>query len=487
MRNNKKSIEMLKTQPFLLYGAGYCGTAVFLMLKESGINPVCYCDKKQTGIEPQTGLPIISPQELKSEFSNLNILITSIDFYDEILNDLNLLGIAEERILSLRDFQIIGEPSIYINPLSSPSKLKIIFFLCTFPIGGQERVVSNLAAMFFKKGYETIVVSSLRACSEYEVTCSKRIYLNVLPNDFIEEEKALHKVIINEAPDVLIGFAAGNAAILANARKLNPSVKVPLIFSQRIEPSYMMLEVPKCEEQYKTVISEADGCVFQTKEAQSYFPKKLQENSVIINNLVNNRFFSTSRSGERKNIIGVGRLALQKNWFLAIKAFSLIADKVNDNFIIYGEGPELNNLKKYAHKLNLSKRVVFAGVSHELEKIVVNAKLFVLSSDVEGSPNALIEALVMGVPCVSTRFDGGGAQRLITSGENGLLVPKGDEEALVKAMLNLLTDNEYAEQIAANAKVRALREFNPEQIFTEWEEYILKIIEKSKNPDLLLR
>ena len=361
--------------------------------------------------------------------------------------------------------------------------MKLLFFLNTFPIGGQERVVTNLTEAFMNKGYETIVVSSLRAYNEYDVVCSKRIFLNVLPNDFDGLEKTLSAVITSESPDVLIGFAAGNAATLVSARKMNPALKVPLIFSQRIDPAYMLLEDPKHEAYYKTVIPEADGAVFQTKEAQSYFPVELQKKSTIINNLVNERFFKAvpsaapdMASGGRKNIVGVGRLALQKNWRLAILAFSLIADKIEDDFIIYGEGPELENLKKYAEALDVSPRVIFGGISWEPEKDVVNAKLFVLSSDAEGSPNALIEALVMGLPCVSTEYDGGAAARLITNGENGLLVPKGDAEALAGAMLKMLTDAEYAKMLAANAKDRARREFDPEAILGQWEEFIRAVV-----------
>jgi glycosyltransferase involved in cell wall biosynthesis len=176
-------------------------------------------------------------------------------------------------------------------------------------------------------------------------------------------------------------------------------------------------------------------------------------------------------------------LTSQKNWRLAIKAFALISNRIDDNLIIYGTGVELEDLMKLTTELNLSERVTFAGVSHELDKIVVNAKLFVMSSDVEGSPNALIEALVMGVPCVSTRFDGGGVERLITSGENALVVPKGDAAALAEAMLKLLTDKDYADHIALNAKKRAFNEFNPERIYKEWEQFIVKIVSRYRYGD----
>lgn len=484
MPNLKKSIEVLKASALVLYGAGFYGTTVYLMLKEMGIMPSCFCDKKQIFFEPQTGLPVILPHELMNEYMESNILITSLDFADEILCDLLNLGINEERIFFVDDFEIMGKPSIYTNPIQEPTKMKILFYLATFGIGGQERVVANLSAAFTEKGYEVVVVSALRTYNEYTVICHKKIYLNLPLNDLVSIERKLSEIISNESPAVLVGFAPLNAVLLNNARKHSPALTASLIFSQRVDPAYMLTTVPKCDEYYKTMISEADGAVFQTQRAQMFFPEELRRKSTVINNQVSKRFFSIARSGKRKNIVGVGRLVLQKNWIHAIEAFSLISSKVDDNFVIYGVGTEYDNIKKYINELNLSARVVLAGISQELEKIVVNAKLFVMSSDAEGLPNALIEALVMGVPCVSTVFDGGAAEQLITSGENGLLVPKDDAEALAKAMLKLLTDDEYAERIAINAKERASIEFDPERIFMEWEEYILNVVNQYKDRQL---
>ena len=501
MSKDKLKIEILKSQPFVLYGVGLCGTSIYQMLEKEQIRPVAFCDRKRTGIEPMSCLPIIAPPKLKNEYSEVKILITSLDFAAEILHDLKTMGIDEERIHAMSDFVVIGKPSITVDSSFSATKMKLLFFLNFFPVGGQERVVANLTEAFMNKGYETILVSSLYSYNECEAICSKRIFLNVWPNDLGSLEKTLAEVIMNEQPDVLIGFGAGNAATLANARRLIPGSNTPLIFSQRSDPTSMFLSDPRHEEYYRMVIPEADGAVFQSKEAQSYFPLDLQKKSTIINNLVNKRFFSATFSGEtpsgetpsgespsgespsseRKNIVGVGRLSSEKNWELAISAFSLIANKINDDFVIYGEGPELENLKNHAEELNISDRMVFAGLTRQPEKDIVNAKLFVLPSNYEGLPNALIEALVLGLPCVCTQFDGGGAERLITDGENGLLVPKGDVDALAGAMLKILSDPKYAQTLAASAKERARKEFDRELVLGRWEGFINKVVEHKQD------
>ena len=109
--------------------------------------------------------------------------------------------------------------------------------------------------------------------------------------------------------------------------------------------------------------------------------------------------------------------------------------------------------------------------------------MFVLSSDYEGMPNALMEAMASGLPCVSTDCGGGGARFLIRDGENGFLVPKGDEEALADAMRKILSDKELADMLGNNA--RKLQEtLAPEKIYGEWEAFIKEIVEKSKRADI---
>ena len=106
MHKDKIKIATLKSTPFVLYGAGYCGTAVCLMLEEEQLRPVAFCDKRRSGIEPGSGLPIIAPEELNGAYSDVKILVTSIDFADEILRDIKALGIDEGRIYSVNDFNL---------------------------------------------------------------------------------------------------------------------------------------------------------------------------------------------------------------------------------------------------------------------------------------------------------------------------------------------------------------------------------------------
>ena len=105
------------------------------------------------------------------------------------------------------------------------------------------------------------------------------------------------------------------------------------------------------------------------------------------------------------------------------------------------------------------------------------ASMFVLSSDYEGMPNALMEAMASGLPCVSTDCGGGGARFLVQNGDNGILIPQKDEVALASAMEKILSDESLSAKLGENA--RKLQEtLAPEKIYGEWERFILEKIEE---------
>jgi glycosyltransferase involved in cell wall biosynthesis len=179
--------------------------------------------------------------------------------------------------------------------------------------------------------------------------------------------------------------------------------------------------------------------------------------------------------GEReKVIIGAGRLNSQKNFPLLISSFAQIAkDFPGYKLRIYGKGALLESLQSLAKEKGVGDRVEFPGYVPNMPEVLEKASMFVLSSDFEGMPNALMEAMASGLPCISTDCGGGGARFLIEDGENGLLVPQKDEVAMAEAMRKILSDDAFANKIAENA--RKLQEnLAPEKIYGEWEKFILK-------------
>ena len=156
-----------------------------------------------------------------------------------------------------------------------------------------------------------------------------------------------------------------------------------------------------------------------------------------------------------KEIVSVGRLNIPKNFPLLIRAFAKISEKHQDYILkIYGQGGLLESLKKLTRELGVEEKVEFPGYVNDIPKVLQKASLFVLSSHYEGMPNALAEAMSLGLPCISTDCPVGGPRFLINEEENGILVPVDDDDALADAIERVLNNEDLKEKLGKNFKRR---------------------------------
>ena len=354
--------------------------------------------------------------------------------------------------------------------------MKLLFHTEFLGGGGAERVIVNLANYFANKTETNVVLVALYPTgNEYEI--SENVMVRYLFSEryegpFFKRERCcvpkLRDIIKTEKPDAILAFLP-----MPCLRVLLTSIgqKVRTILSVRNDPKrdyYSFLHRLLA----KTLYSFADKVVFQTKEQQEFFPKRVQKNSVIIMNQVNEKFFETAIVNERKGIVTVGSFKTQKNHKMLIEAFSKISNKITDNLIIYGEGPLREELEVLIKEKGLTERVFLPGHTQDVINSIKGAKAFVLSSDYEGMPNALLEAMALGVPCISTDCPCGGPREIITDGENGFLVPVNDAVSLAEKMLELINNEELQNKFSKEARESAGK-FKPDKIFCEWEKVLL--------------
>jgi len=225
----------------------------------------------------------------------------------------------------------------------------------------------------------------------------------------------------------------------------------------------------------KLVLPMADGCVFQTEDAQKWFPDRLQKKSRIIYNAVNKNFYTYERKPVPGRISTFGRLNIQKNQMLLINAFTVLAQSYRDiSLRIYGDGELHEKLTDRINQLSMSDRIRLMGNTENVLEELSKTDIFVLSSDYEGMPNALMEALAMGVPCISTDCPCGGPKMLISDKVNGMLVPVGNQDQLVEALQYLMLNPEKKDEMGMQARAGA-NQFEPGKIFADWEEYICAV------------
>ena len=394
---------------------------------------------------------------------------------------------------------------------------KIMFHLNSLGKGGAERVVSLLANEFAKNNVEVVIATEWYADEEYEVDSKvKRIHAGLSKEDETASRLAkqwirirnLRKVLVEERPDVLISFC-----VKANYRAMMASTGtgVPVIVSVRNDPKIDYVGRANGV-MNKLFLNRASGCVFQTQEAKEFFDEVLQKKSRIICNPVNEKYLRAERIAPKKKIVCVGRLVAQKNQMLLVNAFEKILEKYSDyHLYLYGDGSDdecKDELLKYVGEkaittltsqikentdakatvvtkesieevLKLKDHVHFMGLSSTLEKDMADAAMFVLPSNYEGMPNALMEAMALGLPVISTDCPCGGSRYWITHGTTGQLVPVKDVEAMAKAMEFYIENPKEAENMGANARER-LKEATLDKVFEQWSGYISEVLSKEK-------
>jgi glycosyltransferase involved in cell wall biosynthesis len=284
-------------------------------------------------------------------------------------------------------------------------------------------------------------------------------------------------VIAEIQPDAIISFLTypNIISILATI-----GFDIPVIISERGDPyanrGWFTL--------FRDLIYKfADGYIFQTKGAMNYYSKSIQNKATVIPNPIILDDIPSRWMGNRDDIIvNTGRFELkQKRQDVLIKAFTSLADKyLGTKLVLFGDGEDEVEIIRIITELNLENRVVLAGITKNVYESIKRAKMFVLSSDYEGMPNALIEAMTIGLPCISTDYSPGGAADFITHMENGMLVKTGDVENLTKAMDFLLSNPQMAESMGHNAS-KIVNKLDPLLILNRWKKYIDTVIMNSKS------
>ncbi len=180
-------------------------------------------------------------------------------------------------------------------------------------------------------------------------------------------------------------------------------------------------------------------------------------------------------------VVCVARLAPVKGVDVLIRAWQLVhAQAANARLCIVGTGPQEVELHTLATGMHLEESLNFAGAQTDVRTFYQHADLAVLPSRSEGMPNALLEAMACGLPCVATRVSG--SEDLIEDGVNGLLVEPEDVEALAQALLRLLGDPVLRTRLGAEARVTVETGYSIEQILDEYEKLYAELIAQMGKP-----
>lgn len=360
--------------------------------------------------------------------------------------------------------------------------MRILFLVGSLRMGGAERVVSRLANYWSQKGFEVCVATVREEASDFyklEPQISRVAFdlgysVRYKHQRYIKYFKTIYatgKVIRGFKPDVVISFVTGmNFRALA----MKPFFSMPFIISERTNPDRQKINARGARIR-RLIYPFADKVVFVSegvREAYSWLED--EKKSVIYNPAIRLPETAVDRVAE-KTIVTLGRLNEVKGHDMLIDAFNRIAGKYPDwRLRIYGEGDYRWNLEQQIAQSPFGDRITLEGFTRTPEECLKSAGLFVLSSRHEGFPNALVEAMSMGLPCIS--FDCPfGPGELITHGENGLLVEPENMEKLADAMEEMICRPQQREAMGREAATVRKR-LDIEAVASEWEKLIGSLI-----------
>lgn len=332
---------------------------------------------------------------------------------------------------------------------------KILFIVPTLTNGGAERVVSIWISELEKIGKNVHLLVFYREKNEYPI--DKNIKIDSIAKNKEEYEQLsiinsiqiIRKIIKKNKIDIIIPFLYF-VGIMTNIARIGLNVK--LIETIRADPRYSPTNKIKRIIRNISILF-SDTVIVQNKEQKEYFPVFLQNKIEIFSNPVSNDFLETQRvnkSNAIKTIVSVGRLVPQKNHGMLIDAFS----KLNDDdltLLIYGEGELEVELQKKITNMDLDDKIKLCGRTDYVLDKLKKSDLYILTSNFEGMPNSLMEAMAIGLPTISTDCPTGPSD-LIRSGENGILIPVGDVDSLTNAINYLVSSPNAAMELGEKAK-----------------------------------
>lgn len=370
--------------------------------------------------------------------------------------------------------------------------MRIVFLFSALGHSGAPKMLAWVAKQMAKRGHDVHIITFF-ASGQEQLLLNELVSFHCLnvhrsgsrigrnSVDMAKTQCRLLRKLKQLRPDGIVSFNISGTYVHLVLNKLFG--RYPVIFSERTDPN---IHKGARKKLFTMLMGCASGTVFQTQGARSCFPGKIYENSVVIPNpaVVKPgvaeklpRYLHTYENRDNR-IVSVGRLSIrQKRQDILLEAFRLVHEKHPEmQLVLYGDGEDKEKVCALAAEKGLSDSVVLAGNTKQVEEDICSARAFVLTSDYEGIPNALIEAMSVGVPCVSTDCSPGGAALLIQDGENGFLVPCADAHAVAEKLMQLIENPQISDRFATEGP-KITETLSEDRIAGLWERYIVKLFQ----------
>jgi len=365
--------------------------------------------------------------------------------------------------------------------------MQLAFVIYSLQAGGAERVLSIMANHWSGKSQKITVITlddgsqpsfydidyRVQQVSLDVAAASKNGFVGIL-NNFRRIYK-LRRAIRAAQPDTIISFMTETNVLTLIA---TIGVRTPVIVTEHTDPWTAL--VPGIWSKLRLwLYHRASRVVVLNQRAREFFDKSPGIKTMVMPNPV---VIETEKKPDDLNhavtsehfIVAMGRLSPEKCFDLLIRAYSRLAAEYSDwNLVILGEGVERDSLEALRDELGLGDRVKLPGTIRYPHVVLKRADMFVSSSELEGFPMALCEALACGLPVIATEYHSA-VRDIVEDGHNGILVPPGDEETLAATMIRLIEDPRERDRLTTNSVEIGLR-FSVKVVMERWEQLLEEV------------
>lgn len=353
--------------------------------------------------------------------------------------------------------------------------MKIIFVVSALHGGGAERVIATLANTFSRRGDDIVILMTAGTQQVYPIEKAVKVISLCGAshgNPMIQLKRVflMRKFFKSHSDYRIVSFSTriNLFTILASF-----GLKNRVIVSERNDPNQYNHKILR-----NFIYLLGRSFVFQTEDARNCFSDRIRKRSAVIPNPLRRDLPEPLEENLQKNrekkIAAVGRLEPQKNHLLLLEAFAEFHDMYPEYELhLFGKGRLKSELENKAKMLGIEKKVIFEGFCQDVLERIRTYSMYVLSSDYEGISNSLMEAMAVGLPCISTDCPIGGSKLCIEDHVNGILIAVGDKGALRNAMSEIAEGLEDGKPCRLGKEAGLIRErFSEEKIADMWHCYI---------------
>lgn len=354
--------------------------------------------------------------------------------------------------------------------------MRICFLTGQLSNGGAERVVSVIAAELAECGHDVCLYIFARCKNEYKV--SSKVRIESMCDSWQEYEKLgiysrllkIRKYLMKVCPEIAVGFMQAGYAMYVASFGMN----IKRVASVRVAPEkmeeYSFGLRKKLESKW---FSRADAVVIQCEGQRAYGEKKKWKSLVVIGNPLSEEAENIPKHVHRevcRNIVMAGRLEEQKNYEMAVKVITRINKKGNNLTLhIYGLGSKEKELRELVKGYGAEDSIFFHGWADNVVKEYEKYDVFLMTSNFEGLPNSLMEAMANGMICISTDCPTGPGD-LIKDRESGFLVPINDDVFLERTLETVCSmTRAEREKLSDKARNKVLNKYRKDKIAKQWE------------------